>query len=497
MSQNFARLLIILSVISGYALLSFAQDVAEDDTMLQETTFLEETLDEADHMVMDSLLRADSLQRADIARRDSMMRADSIKAVMRKKRKPEIKILAVTLGDSATINFDSIQLQPSILFMPLVFEHQESFNDSITFYAEGIGIDKQGFNYDTQLLDSLSRKTYYERRTRYSMMLNHPDMVTYNLDNLPKPPEQYEIEADPTTRILKLEKTDTSPLAVEIVEEVEVPVIKMRNWIHSFDAAMQFSQAFVSDNWYQGGNNNLNILGNVTWTVSLNQNVHPNLLFENSIQYKINMSSAAQDSLRNYSISEDLFQVNTKFGYKAIRNWYYSATMQFKTQLFNNYEANTNDMTASFLTPGELNLGLGMSYSTTSKKGYATFDLSISPLSYNMKICRDNVRVDPTEVGVEAGKHIKGDFGSNIEAKLSWSITPAISWTSRIYTFSNYDYVQSDWENTFNFSINKYLSTQLYLHLRFDNSTETDSDWGDWQMKEILSFGLKYSFAMN
>ena len=114
-----------------------------------------------------------------------------------------------------------------------------------------------------------------------------------------------------------------------------------------------------------------------------------------------------------------------------------------------------------------------------------------------MKICRENDRVDPTSMGVDAGKHVKGDIGSNIEAKLTWAITPSISWTSRIYTFTNYDYVQGDWENTFNFSITKYLSTQFYLHLRFDDSTETTSDWGNWQMKEILSFGLNYRFAMN
>lgn len=502
------RLLIILSAIIGYALLSFAQnesDINENAIVVPQeaTDSLEvevessEVVDSAYRHVMDSLLHADRLQRDSIARADSMARADSLRAEMRKRRKPEIKIITITLGDSSTINFDSIQLQPSLMFMPLVFERQEMFNDSITFSADSMGINKMGFDYDTRFIDDLRRKTYDERRLRYNTMLYNPQIVHYNLGNLPKPPKQYEIAADPSARKLKLEKTDTDPLAAEIVQELEVPVIKMRNWIHTIDGSLQFSQAYISENWYQGGNNNLNILGNFTWNVALNQNAHPNLLFDNTIQYKIGLSSAPQDTVRNYSISEDLLQINTKFGYKAIRNWYYSATMQFKTQIFNNYAANSNNLSASFLTPGELNLGVGMTYGTKSKNGYASFDLSVSPLSYNLKICRENDRVDPTSMGVDAGKHVKGDIGSNIEAKLTWAITPSISWTSRIYTFTNYDYVQGDWENTFNFSITKYLSTQFYLHLRFDDSTETTSDWGNWQMKEILSFGLNYRFAMN
>lgn len=504
MSLKAVRLFSIFVAVVGYALLSFAQGEASVEMVSASTAGADsiivvenEEVDSAYRHVMDSLLRSDSLQRDSIVRRDSMMRADSLRAVMRKRRKPEIKIITVTLGDSSTINFDSIPLKPSLMFMPLVFERQEVYCDSITYSADSIGIDKMGFEYDSRFLDEAMRKTYDERRLRYHIMLNHPDMVAYNLDNLPKPPKQYEIAADPSTRTLKLEETDTDPLAAEIVEELEVPVIKVRNWLHTIDGSLQFSQAYISDNWYQGGNNNLNILGNFTWTVALNQQVHPNLLFENTVQYKIGLSSAPQDTVRNYSISEDLFQVNTKFGYKAIRNWYYSATMQFKTQLFNNYVSNTNDLSASFLTPGELNLGLGMTYGTKSKNGYATFDLSVSPLSYNLKICRENDRVDPTAMGVDAGKHVKGDFGSNVEAKLTWAITPAISWSSRVYAFTNYDYVQGDWENTFNFSINKYLSTQFYLHLRFDDSAESNPDWGYWQMKEILSFGLKYRFAMN
>ena len=61
---------------------------------------------------------------------------------------------------------------------------------------------------------------------------------------------------------------------------------------------------------------------------------------------------------------------------------------------------------------------------------------------------------------------------------------------------SYYDYVQGDWENTINFSINRYLSTQMYVHLRYDSSMAAieGTRWHKWQLKEILSFGLQYRF---
>ena len=47
-----------------------------------------------------------------------------------------------------------------------------------------------------------------------------------------------------------------------------------------------------------------------------------------------------------------------------------------------------------------------------------------------------------------------------------------------------------------NFSVNKYISTQIYAHLRFDDSANFNDKWKYWQFKEIFSFGLQYRFNM-
>lgn len=331
-------------------------------------------------------------------------------------------------------------------------------------------------------------------RISQNMMFSHPEVIIYNEELLPEPPKVYIATADPSSAHIDVKE---KPISIsEVKDAPKKTELKYKDWLSSFNGNVQFSQAYISPNWYQGGNNNLNALISAVYNIKLNQAFHPNLLFDNTVQYKLGLASAPDDEMRNYSISEDLFQVNTQFGVKAWKRWFYSMNAQFKTQMFNNYKKNTNDMIASFLSPGELNLGVGMTYDYTNPKKTLTFKASISPFSYNLKMCTSN-RVDPTAFGIEEGRHYASEYGSNLEAKLSWKVCHNITYSSRLFAFTDYDYLQGDWENTVQFDINRFLSTQLYVHVRYDSQTASipDSQWHRWQVKEILSFGFSYRFA--
>ena len=182
---------------------------------------------------------------------------------------------------------------------------------------------------------------------------------------------------------------------------------KRHNWLHTFGTSTHFTQAFISDNWYQGGENNVNVLGDFQWNFNLNQKLHTKYLFDNTLRYKVGVMSSQSDTLRKYAINEDILQFNSMFGYKAIKNWYYSTSLQFKTQMFNTYKANTNTMKASLLSPAELNIGVGMTYNYKDQEGIKTFLLSLAPLSYNMKYCRDIDNLDPVSFGIDAGHTLR------------------------------------------------------------------------------------------
>ena len=373
------------------------------------------------------------------------------------------------------------------LLMPLVFDKQQPAEQAAPATSS-----PRGLSIHDSWIDDARQQQRRVNDMRYRMMIDHPGMVRFNENTLPQPPQEIVVEADPSGSELPVE---TAPAVNPNLKPLDRREARVHNWLHTFTGSLHGTQAYISSNWYQGGDNNLNLLADLQWDCNLNQKLHPKWLFNNTLHYKLGIATVKGDSLRKYSINEDNLQLNSQLGYKAIKNWYYSATLLFKTQLFNNYVTNSRKMDASFLSSGELTVGLGMTYNYKDKDGYKVFNLSVAPLSYDMKICRDIVNIDPTKFGIRAGHHTKHSYGSNMEAKFEWKITPSITWKTRLYAFTDYHYTQGDWENTFTFSVSSHLNTQIFTHLRYDKSRPWARDWRYWQFKEILSFGLTYKFS--
>lgn len=326
---------------------------------------------------------------------------------------------------------------------------------------------------------------------QYLDMIYNPSQDNYAYWTLPvpptMPPEDYSYAA-----FLRRQHLDIN-LNSAVVPEIE---LEKRHWLHIVNAALQFSQAYLSKNWYQGGNNYLALLGNFLWDVQLNQVFHPNIMFQSTVSYKLGMNSTEDNTLHKYSISEDLFQYNLKFGYKAAHNWYYSFTTQFKTQMLNNYPSDSMVRTASLLTPGVLTLGLGMTYSKQNAKKTLDFNASISPLSYNLKTAIDP-DVDHLQFGIDQSAKTLHEFGSTAELTFNWKIWYNILYKTRLFLFTDYKNSNADWQNTLEFQFSRFFSTQLYMNLRYDSTADKSLDpkWNRWMLKEILSVGLSYTFS--
>ena len=337
----------------------------------------------------------------------------------------------------------------------------------------------------------LHRSMLSTNTARQQYIVHFPREVPFNLANMTRAPRHLRARVESGGK--KIVMKDIPIEAKKPADELGLDINEKR-WLHTFNASLQFSQAYISPNWYQGGNNNVNALAQIIWNVKLNEKFYPKLLFEMTTQYKLGVNSAPDDTIRNYNITDDIFQFNAKFGYKARSNWYYSTNVAFKTQLFNNYASNSRDLRAAFMSPGELNIGIGMTYSRNTKR--VNFGASINPLSYNLKTCT-NDRMNETAFGIKEGRSSVSQIGSNAEltfkARLTWNIT----YTSRLFLFTNYEYLQGDWQNTLAFDINKFLSTQFYWHIRYDTSTDRveGTDWHRFQCKEIFTFGLSYKFS--
>lgn len=57
--------------------------------------------------------------------------------------------------------------------------------------------------------------------------------------------------------------------------------IKLKRWIINFQSSIQFSQVYVSENWYQGGTSNVNLLSDQQFSIKYNDPKEQRILFEN------------------------------------------------------------------------------------------------------------------------------------------------------------------------------------------------------------------------
>lgn len=326
----------------------------------------------------------------------------------------------------------------------------------------------------------------------YASMVYTPKTMQYTYWGLPEPPRLPEDDVTLGSYIRNMDLPEVTVGEAILPEFVQ----QKKHWLHKFNTGLQFSQAYVSKNWYQGGNNYLALLFNFFWDVQLNPTYHKDQIFQSTFSYKLGVNSIEQNAVgRKYSLSEDLLQYNVKYGFKAFKNWFYTLTGQFKTQFFKNYKTNTDIRTASLLSPADLNLGVGMTYSRQNKKKTFNIAASIAPFSYNLKICLDE-RIDHGQFNIKPGKKTHSEYGSSGEVNMTWQPASNVSMRTRFFAFTDYSYFQGNVETTWDFKLNKYLSTQIYANLRYDSNSDFDlSRWHHWMLKEILSFGLSYSFS--
>lgn len=327
---------------------------------------------------------------------------------------------------------------------------------------------------------------------RQTHAINHPADVHLNLYSLPEPPKVFILTADPENASFVFSE-EVPSIEVETVE-IAPADIKKQHWLNKFGINLQFSQAFVSPNWYQGGNSSLNLIADFTYQSNLNTKFHPNLLFENFFQWRTALQTVREDPHRKYDLTENRFQINSKFGYKAAHNWYYTITGVLKTPIFCGYKSGTQTRTASFFSPGELNIGAGMTYNLNVRDGKFTLGVTLSPISYNLKTCIDN-KIDETSFGIKQGRKAFHSYGSAVEVTWNWKICYNVNYSSRIFAFTNYKYFQGDWQNQFQFTINRFLTANLNVDLRYDTSAASDSYWHKLQLRELFSLGFTHYFS--
>jgi len=190
----------------------------------------------------------------------------------------------------------------------------------------------------------------------------------------------------------------------------------IQGWKQGGVVVLNISQASLT-NWSAGGQNSFSING----LFSLFANYHKNKdVWDNSLDVGYGVLKQGQHS--DYMKTDDRFDFLSKYGREAYKNFYYSALINFKTQMTEglDYKTDTSKI-SNFLAPAYILGAFGMDYKPNSN-----FSAFIAPLTGKITIVNDQQLADAGAFGVTpatydnlsrkitSGKKSKSEFGGYV-----------------------------------------------------------------------------------
>ena len=324
-----------------------------------------------------------------------------------------------------------------------------------------------------------------------SLYMRRPDLVKNNETNLMNAGLlRNDVNEEVKPHVELAEKVAPVPEVPEEVAPVAVVVEKPNFWKFKFDGSMQFLQNYVSDNWHKGGESNYSAVASTVF--ELNYNDQERVLFDNKLEMKLGFQTSRSDTVHKFKPNNDLLRYTGKLGLQAHKKWYYTLQLLAYTQFTRGLKANDKNVYSDFMSPFDLNVGIGMEYKVEALNKRLTGTLNFLPMAYNFRYV-DRLSL-ATKYGLDEGKHTLHDFGSQLTVDLTWKMAEQISWKTRLYGFTSYKRGLIEWENLITLKVSKYISANLFLYPRFDDSGTRDDDMGYFQFQEYSSLGLIYTF---
>ena len=363
------------------------------------------------------------------------------------------------------------------LFTPLTFYHSVAANQLMINPTDA---DAVGSEVDQALMH---------------VYLNRPDLVQVTESEQQQSGSlRQDVMAQPIVQEKKLTE-EAAPLPQQAEPEadpVEVSIEKPNFWKHKGDGYLQFMQNYVSGNWYKGGEDNYSAVGSLT--LEANYDNKSKWKWDNKLEMKLGFQTSPSDTIHKFKSNEDLIRLTSKVGLQAANKWYYTIQMLAYTQFTRGLKANKENVFSDFMSPFNMNVGIGMDYKIEWLKKKLTGSVNMSPLAVNYRYVDRSDLASSFGVDVPHHHHSLTDFGSQLTANVEWKMNDVVTWKSRLYAFTSYKRAEIEWENTFALRVSKYISANLFLFPRFDDSNNRDDKLGYWQFKEYSSLGFSYNF---
>ncbi len=234
-------------------------------------------------------------------------------------------------------------------------------------------------------------------------------------------------------------------------------------------------------NWAKGGENQISLIGLFNYNLKY-VSVDTNFIWENIADVGYGFLTSENYSFRK---NEDKIDLVSKMGYRAIKDYYYSMFVNFKTQFDKGYKyPNDRDVVSRFFAPAYLIAGVGIDF-----KPRTNLSISFSPLSGRMTFVNNEYLANAGAYGVTPakydelgnilakGKTFKFDFGVGTTINYTFEPMKNIKVITKLDLFNNYTdsdvnnrkNIDINSENMIHFKVNDYISANIFLHFIYDH----------------------------
>ncbi|CAM1339159.1 DUF3078 domain-containing protein [Tenacibaculum aestuarii] len=251
-------------------------------------------------------------------------------------------------------------------------------------------------------------------------------------------------------------------------------------WKRNGNISFLFNQS-AFNNWLAGGTNN------ISGTIGLNYDFNytkGDWTWDNKLIASYGLTKLKGEEMKK---TDDRLELNSLAGKKAGGNWYYSAFLNFKTQMSSTY---TEDgiQTSHFFSPAYFQFGPGMLW-----KKHDNLKVNIAPATSKVILVHGHLTETGEAFGVAQGETTRYELGAALNAYYKLDVMKNVSVENILNLYSNYleEFQNVDIDYTVNvvMKVNKYLSANLSMQTIYD-----DNAFEGFQTREVFGLGINYGF---
>ena len=252
------------------------------------------------------------------------------------------------------------------------------------------------------------------------------------------------------------------------------------NWTKKGTFTLLFNQATFS-NWIAGGENSVSGTLNINYDFNYKKG---NWAWDNKIITKYGISNISGTGARK---TDDQFEINSLISKKTSTNWSYSFFANIRTQFTTGYDYSIAEKTSTsdFFAPGYVTLGPGLIYKKSDN-----FNINLAPSTAKATFVSTDFS---GQYGTKAGETSLYQLGFYASVYYKATLMENITVEHIFNTYANYleepQNIDINYQVNIIMQINKYLSTNLNLHMIIDDNASTAV-----QFKQLFGLGVNYIF---